>query len=405
MTILELRDKANKLLHDAQQVLLQDVVTPEQRANVNKMLSDVESIESDITNLEKIEARQKEERARTKPARGNPEGDSAVSGDKEERYKKAFADFVTRGENRMSAESRNILFEQRDLLTSNANDAFPIPQAFYPTLIAAEKFVGGFPSAVTRKVTNNNGAPMKIALVNDTANQLVTMTEGVSLADTDPSFSGFILSTDTVATLVKASVQELQDSYFNLDTWLKDAFAVRYARGLDAYIVNGNGSNVQSISSGAPVTVAAASSGPVYNDFVNVYGAQDEAYLPGSKWAMSQATRAYLLGQKDNYGRPLWNVSPNSGTLNQILGCDIVITPNLPYAANNTSTTATVNGVLFGDFTSGYVLRTDGPLTVARLNERYLDSLEIGFIAYSRVGAAVTNAGTSPIHVLQTPIA
>lgn len=119
---------------------------------------------------------------------------------------------------------------------------------------------------------------------------------------------------------------------------------------------------------------------------------------------MSQATRAFLLGQKDNYGRPLWNVSPNSGTLNQILGCDIVITPNLPYAVN-TSTTATVNGVLFGDFTSGYVLRTDGPLTVTRLNERYMDALEVGFIAYSRIGGAVTNAGTSPIRVLQTPIA
>jgi HK97 family phage major capsid protein len=120
---------------------------------------------------------------------------------------------------------------------------------------------------------------------------------------------------------------------------------------------------------------------------------------------MSQQSRATLLGQKDNYGRPLWNVSPNSGTLDMILGCPVVVSPQLPYAFNNVSTTATVTGILFGDYKAGYTLRLDGDLAVIRLDQRFMDTLEVGFIAFQRLGGVLTDAGTHPILSLVTPIA
>jgi HK97 family phage major capsid protein len=405
-TIQELRDKRNKLLTDAQGVALKDVKDVTELDSFERMLTEVETLEKQIDIAERAEAKLSEERSRTKPPRANHE-DRKLPAEQEARTA-AFEKYVRFGKDELTSEERTLLrgSERRDLLTSGTGPAYLIPQGFYPTLIEAQKYVGAVINEVTRKETNNHGAPMKISLANDTGNILTTMTEGVSLSDTDPSFTGFILSTDTVATLIKVSVQELEDSYFNLDAWIKKSFGVRYARGLDQYILQGNGSNVASLASGAASALsvnAAAATGPVYDDFTAVYGALDASYVYNSKWAFNQATRAYIMGLKDNYGRPLFIVSPNSGTLDQILGQDVVITPNLPNAFNNTSTTATVNGILLGDFEQGYVFRTDGPLAIRRLDERYMDALEVGFIAYSRIGGAFVDAGTHPVAALITP--
>jgi HK97 family phage major capsid protein len=407
-TINELKEKRSTLLSQAQQVALQDVKDVQELEKLERMLADVDLLEKQIDLAERAEAKLSEERSRTKPPRSNPDA-RQDAGEKEARSK-AFEKYVRFGKDELTSEERTLLRqgEKRDLLTSGTGPAYLIPQEYYTTLIEAQKYVGAILNEVTRKETNNNGAPMKIALANDTSNILTTMTEGVSLSETDPSFTGFILSTDTVATMVKASVQELEDSYFNLDAWLRQKFGVRYARGLDQYILQGNGSNVASLASSAAsalTVTSAASTGPVYNDFTAVYGALDAAYVYNAKWAFNQATRAYIMGLKDNYGRPLFIVSPNSGTLDQILGQDVVITPNLPNAYANTSTSATVNGILFGDFEQGYVFRTDGPLAIRRLDERFMDALEVGFIAYSRIGGAFTDAGTHPVAALITPAA
>lgn len=403
MNINDLKEKRSKLLSDAQAILQKNEIDVQEQEACERMLADVEKLEKQIDLVERVSAKEAEERSKTKPPRSNPNSGTPTA---DEKRTKAFEKYVRFGREELDTEERALLREQRDLLTTSTGPAYLIPQEFYPTLIEAQKFVGNILNVVNRKQTSNNGAPMKFALANDTANVLTTMTQGSSLSDVDPSFTGFVVSTDTVATMIKVSVEELQDSYFNLDTWIRQSFGVRYARGLDQYIVLGNSSNVASLQAGATLgATAAAASGPVYTDFVNCYGALDTAYIPGSKWAMSQATRAQIMGLKDNYGRPLFIVSPNSGTLDQILGQDIVITPNLPLAYNNASTQNTVTGILFGDFQAGYTFRTDGPLSIVRLDERFMDALEVGFIAYSRIGGVTTDAGTHPILSLVTPVA
>jgi HK97 family phage major capsid protein len=109
-----------------------------------------------------------------------------------------------------------------------------------------------------------------------------------------------------------------------------------------------------------------------------------------------------VMGQKDLYGRPLFIPSPNTNTLDMILGRPITLNQALPSAVD-TSTSATDTGVLFGDFAQGYILRTDGPIHILRLDERFIDQLEVGFIGYARVGGASTDAGTHPILKMVTP--
>jgi HK97 family phage major capsid protein len=421
--LIELRQKRVQLIAEAQRVVLQDAVTQEDRDKFDRMMADVAVQEGDIKRMELVEKLDADSRSTQRPPRPNPDGSAAESDPVQLlAQRKAFEKYIRRGYSHLNEEERSLL-EHRDVTIAGGlpnppgtgpSGATMIPQQFLTTMIDAQKYIGNTVSIVGKKVTNNNGAPIKVALSNDTGNTLTTLTAEASVvAEQDPSFSGFIMQTDTVATLVKVSRQELDDSYFNLDAWLRDKFALRYYRGLEYLITNGNNSNVvgllQTIAGGISTTqgptlgaTAASSNGPVYSDFVDLYAALDPAYLPNASWVLSSISRAAIMGQKDLYGRPLFIPNPNSGTLDMILGRPLVLNQAMPNAFAASPYNA-VNGVLFGDFAQGYLLRTDGDMSILRLDERFADTLEVGFIGYARLGSAFTDAGTHPILKLATP--
>ena len=410
-TIRQLQEQRTKVVHDAAAIMQGENVTAEQRAQVTTMLADEQTIVADIRAMEALEASEKELRSTTRPNRANPTG--AQRTEKEERdaeVRSAFEKYIRFGKEEMSTEERSLLRERRDITTTGASGNVAgnviIPQLFDNVLNDAKKLVGNTVSIVRQKVTNNNGAPIKIGTANDTGNTLSTLTlEATTVTEQDPAFGGFIGQTDTVTTLVKVSLQDLEDSAFDLDSWIKAKFGLRYYRGLEYMITNGNTSNVASIVTGATLgATAAAASGPVYADFRACYGSLEPAYIPNGRWVMNQATRVWVMGLTDTLGRPLFIPSPNTGTLDYILGLPITLNQALPSAVN-TSVSLPATGILLGDFEEGYILRTDGPLAIRRLEERYIDALEIGFLAYARIGGYNVDAGTHPIRSLVTPIA
>lgn len=408
--LIELRQKRVQTIADAQKIVLQEKVTAEDRAKFDAMMADVVTYEEDIKRIELVEKLDAESRSTTRPPRPNPDGSAAgVDAEAMAAEKRAFEKYIRKGEKRMTAEDWSAL-ERRDITTSGVNGtvsgATMIPQQFLTTLIDARKLIGNTVSIVRQKVTDNNGAPIKVALSNDTGNSLTTLVGETSVVtEQDPAFSGFVMSTDTVATLVKVSRQELDDSYFDLNTWLRDKFGLRYYRGLEYLITNGNASNVAAFSAGATLGATAASpTGPVFDDFTACYSSLDPAYENTANWVMSSVTRAGIMGLKDNYGRPLFIPNPNTGVLDHILGRPIVLNQALPTAYYAAAPGAATTGIYYGDFNEGYILRTDGGISILRLDERFADTLEVGFIGYARVGGASTDAGTHPIRTLVTPV-
>jgi len=419
--LLEMQEQRNRLFTEAQTLMSAEKVTAETRTKVKAIMADVDALEEDITTQQRLDKIDAELRQTERPPRPQPGGET---GDKQhdESISRAFEKYIRYGKDSLTSEERTLLAERRDITTTgasgNTNGGFVIPQLFDTTLIEARKLVGNTVSIVGKKVTNNNGAPMKIATVNDTGNVLVTMTgEATLIGEADPTFNGFVLSTDTIATMVTMSYQELEDSAFDLNAWIRKQFGIRYYRGLETLITNGNGSNVASLKTGAVAGVTATGTsssaganlqtgqvGPVFDDFVGMQGILDPAYEQGASWVLNSSTRAYLVGQKDQYGRPFWTPNPNTNVLDHILGRPIVLNQALPSAVN-TSTTATATGILYGDFSEGYLLRTDGPISIRRSDDVLLQKLETVFVAYSRIGGALTNAGTNPILSLTTPIA
>jgi HK97 family phage major capsid protein len=154
-----------------------------------------------------------------------------------------------------------------------------------------------------------------VSYVNDTSNGLTLLpTEGTSSpVETDPAIQSKLLGVDTVTGgLVLVSLQELEDSAFDLDAFLRDKFSVRYARGLEKAVTLGTDSSGTTLpnqptggllaSASVGTTTAALADGIGWSDLMNLYGYLDPAYLgPDACWMFNSNTRAYLLGIKDGW--------------------------------------------------------------------------------------------------------
>jgi hypothetical protein len=113
----------------------------------------------------------------------------------------------------------------------------------------------------------------------------------------------------------------------------------------------------------------------------------DEFHIPRSHHGTQGHTRPSDLHSESFFGcvrSPVW-----ASHCSQSAAC------LRAFVAGNT-------GILYGDFNEGYLLRTDGDLSIRRLDERFADSLEVAFLAYARVAGASTDAGTHPILKLAT---
>ena len=403
MELTQLQDQLNKLHTDMHNLAHgSEKFDTEKRSQFDAMSADATSIESDITRIKALADFEK--RAMPSIPRGIP--GQALDATTEERSKDE------NSKEERSAFNRFLLgrMEQRDIttLTTGTNGGALVPQSFDGILHDAKKYYAPLSQIVGYKKTAD-GSPMKIALSNDVSNTftLVGGEPATTITEVDPAFTSKLLSVDTVSVgLVKISVQELQDSSFDLENWLKTKMGMRYGRGLENVLNNGNGSNCQGLISAAHQTVTAiganganaaagdGSDGIGYTDIAALYSSLDPAYLSNAKWQMNSATKGFLLGVKDGFGRPLFIPNPSSGAFDTLIGAPVVMNQSLPsIAAGNVGT------VLFGDFVEGFMFREAGNLEIVRFNETFMNQLEIGFIGYARIGSTSLDAGTHPNRV------
>jgi HK97 family phage major capsid protein len=298
----------------------------------------------------------------------------------------------------------NVLTEQRDLSTGATG--IIVAQDFLPQLIEAKKAWGQLASAVGQK-RSANGEPLKVPGVDDTANMSTIIGESVTgapvvVSEVDPNFAGFINNVSFLSTgEIKISLAELQDSYFDLDAWIRNAFGKRIARGLSKLIVTGStDTNFQSIITTAQQSVTVPTGGATsvdYANFVAMYSKLDPAYIQDASWVFNSTTRGDILGITDSFGRPLFVPSVNTDSLDRILGLPVVISQFHPNMTANA-----VGAIQLGSLTDAYTLRTAGEVSILRLNERYADQGQVAFIGYHRNSGYATPVGAPIVNLVQS---
>ena len=385
MTYAEIMEQRNKLMNDASKLAQGKDVTKEQKEQVRTMLADVDALEADASTAKRLEDFAAEQRTATAPPRGKP---GEISTQTLDEARSAMRAFLVNG-------------ERRDLgtVTSGAMTGGNqlIAPAFYPILTTAQQAYGGLVNIVNQRTTDT-GANMKLAFVNDVTNGLQAWPEDTAAGEVDPALSTATSTTAMYNTgAILATIEELQDSYFNVDSFLQDVMGQRLYRGLAKYISQGDSTGAYvGIWANLPSGGTSVAPGVLgYSDIVELWGSLDPAYLPNATWVMNSSTRASLMGVVDSFGRPLFIPSPTSGAFDTLLGRPVVLDQYAPsLAAGN-------KALAFGDFKAGVTLRNVGQFEIARDPYTYLISKgAVAFIGYGRGGSFLTDAGTHPVKVL-----
>ncbi len=296
---------------------------------------------------------------------------------------------------------------------SYAGLGFFVPTGFENQIENATKYYAPLmDSDVFTTMTTASGNPLPFPTSNDTNQSATIVGEGASIPEVDPSAGQIIFAAYKLTSgVVKASVELLQDSAFDIEAWLSERFGIRYGRGLEGFLTNGTGSSQPTgilsavAASGATPVIAAGSSESTggsqtgvnsigYSDLVNLEHSVDPSYRQRAKYMFHDQTLSAIKRIIDKFGRPLWAPGIAVDEPDTLNGYEYVINQSMPQIAASATT------VVFGDLKKFIVRKVSG-ISVQRLNELYANNGQVGFQSWMRVDSNLLDAGTHPANVLQ----
>lgn len=275
---------------------------------------------------------------------------------------------------------------------------YTVPEGFWQKVTETQKAFGGV-AGVANTITTDTGNDLPWMTNDDTSNEGAILAENAAVSEQDVSFGTNILGAYLYTSkLIRVSVQLLQDSSVDIESFLARKAGVRLARIHNRHQTTGTGTGQpRGIVTGATTGKTTNSSTAItFDEIVDLVHSVDPAYRQGDNVAfmVNDAILAYLRKVRDDsggagVGRPLWEPSVQVGAPSTLFGYPYIVNQHMASTVAASNTTA-----LFGNFNEGYVIRNVAGATAVRLAERYAEYLQVGFFVYDRQDATTddTNA-------------
>ncbi|WP_187429208.1 hypothetical protein ROLI_028670 [Roseobacter fucihabitans] len=221
--------------------------------------------------------------------------------------------------------------------------------------------------------------------------------ETASTVESDtPQLDRITIPLHELSALPKASQRLLDDSAFDIETWLANRIADKFARAEAAAFVKGDGAdkpkgflthtsvdndiwawgNLGYVPTGQNGDVSADS----IIDLVYALGAE---YRANATFVMNSKTAGLVRKLKDNDGRFLWSDGLAAAEPARLMGYPVLVAEDMPDAATDSTSIA------FGDFANGYTIAERPDLRVLR--DPFSAKPHVLFYATKRVGGDVSD--------------
>ena len=394
MNVKELRAMRAKAWEEAKAFL-------DSHRNESGLLSDedtkaYEEMEKRIVNLgheierqERIDAMEREMAMPVStPLTSRPDGakESGKTGRASDDYKKAFWN----GMRSKHASFSNVLSEGAD-----SEGGYLVPDEFEMTLVQA---LEGENVIRTRShVITTSGGTHKIPVV-ASKGEASWIDENGAYPEDDDTFSQVNIDAHKLGTIIKVSEELLADSAFNLESYFSQEFGRRMGRKEEEAFINGNGSSKPTgILQTAEVGITAAKADAITADnLIDLFYSLKGPYRRNAVWVVNDSTVKAIRKLKDSNGQYIWQPALKDGDHDTLLGRPILTTSAMPEIG------ADAKPVIFGDLSFYWVGDRQG-VTFKRLNERYADVGQVGFLASRRVDGKLVLP--EAVKVLQMPSA
>ena len=380
----ELRTKRAKVWEQAKDFLdshrgERGILSAEDTETYEKMEQEIVDLGREIERQEKLDAIGREmETPLMAPLTTKPEGrkKDEKTGTASDAYRDAFWAQV-RSRNGISYEIRNALSEGVD-----SEGGYLVPDEFERTLVQALEEDNVIRAHAHVFTTSNGIHKIPVVATKGVANWI---DEGAPYGESDDVFAQEQIDAHKVGTLIKVSEELLDDSAFDLQQYISKEFTRRIgAKEEEAFLI-GDGSKkptgILHETAGAQVGVTAAAAASVAADeLIDLYYSLKSPYRRNAIWVLNDSSIRAIRKLKDLNNQYLWQPGLREGEPDLLLGKPLYTSAYMPAIAAGART------ILFGDLSYYWIGDRKG-ITFKRLNERYADYGQVGFLASRRVDA------------------
>lgn len=346
----------------------------------------------------------------------------------EQKYERAYSNYLVRGASEMTSEDRAVLATgateiRAQAAGTNSAGGYTVPPGFLVRMTETLKAYGGLVNHA-EILNTSTGNPLQWPTNDDTANVGAQVAENAAITN----LNDFTFGTKTLGAymytsgLVLVSYQLLQDSAFDLNSWLPTRLGIRLGRKMAIDLITGNGTTAPegiatNITTGVTGAVAgssfvagglaSATTGAVtaYTQLIDLQHSVDPAYRANAKWALNDSMLKQIRKVVDGNGRPLWEPYTSNGLVNPgtdapqaanqlgggsggtLLGNPVVVDQGIAVPA------LSAKSIVYGDLNQALIIRQVAGADTLRLAERYAEFLQIGFFGFMRWDAKANNAG------------
>ncbi len=379
--ILELREKRAKAW-DAAKAFLDSkrgndgMLSAEDAAAYDRMEADVVNLGREIERLERQSAIDRElSQPVGKPltARPEPGADQGKTGTATDEYKAAF--WRTMRAKSVPHEVVNAL-----QVGVESEGGYLAPDEYQRTLIEALEEQNIFRQLAHVISTSSGDRKIPVVASKGTASWI---DEEAAYPESDDSFGQVSIGAYKLATMLKVSEELLNDSVFDLPSYIAREFARRIGAAEEEAFFTGNGTGkptgVLNATGGAETGVTAASATAITMDEVmDLYYSLRAPYRRNAVFIMNDSTIKAIRKLKNGNGDYLWQPSLTAGQPDTLLNRPVYTSSYMPAIAAGNKT------ILFGDLGYYWVADRQGR-SFKRLNELYAATGQVGFLASQRV--------------------
>lgn len=385
MTILELREKRAKAWEAAKAFLdshrkENGVLSAEDDAAYTKMEQEITDLGKEIERLERQEALDAElNRPVNKPLTGKP-GRGADTDGGEDKTGRASDDYRKNFWNAMRSKVPMPNVTNALQIGTDSEGGYLVPDEYERTLVEALEEENIFRQMA--KVIQTSSGDRKIPVVASKGTASWIDEEG-AYPESDDSFGQVSIGAYKLGTMIKVSEELLNDSVFDLQSYISREFARRIGAKEEEAFFTGDGKGkplgVLAATGGAETGVTAASATAVTADeLMDLYYSLKSPYRKKSVWVLNDSTIKAIRKLKDSNGQYLWQPSLTAGTPDTILGRPVKTSAYMPALA------AGARSIAFGDFSYYWIADRQGR-SFKRLNELFAATGQVGFLASQRV--------------------
>lgn len=377
--ILELREKRGKAWDAAKAFLdsrrdADGLVSQEDTLTYDRMEEEVVNLGKEIDRLERQAAMDIElSMPVSSPIINKPSQNSEIkTGRASDEYKQAFWKAMR---NKNSFDVQNAL-----QIGTDSEGGYLVPDEFERTLIEALNEENIFRTLAKVIATSSGDRKIPVVASKGTASWV---DEEAPIPESDDAFGQVSIGAHKLATIIKVSEELLNDSVFNLVTYIAKEFGRRIGTKEEEAFFTGDGSakptGIFNATGGAEIGVTAASTTAItFDEIIDLYYSLKSPYRKNAIFTMNDATVKAIRKLKDGNGQYIWQPSIAAGAPDTVLNRPVRTSAYVPSIA------AGAKIIAFGDFGYYWVADRQGR-SFQRLNELYAANGQVGFRATQRV--------------------